>query len=177
MKIEEVMKIFARGENQPNLFTIHFYFLLSVHYGEGLAMTFTVEAIPGEFSVCKLPRGVAPPTEPFVFFARTDGECSLVCRTADVPAQALCRVDGRRLFRLAETLDFSLVGVLARISALLAEAGIGIFALSTYDTDYILTTEADFDRALAILAKNGYSVAAPIEKTQAPSTDKPITIE
>ena len=55
-------------------------------------------------------------------------------------------------------LDFSLIGILARISALLAEAGISIFAISTYQTDYILVRKSDFDRALFLLSKHGYKI-------------------
>ena len=55
-------------------------------------------------------------------------------------------------------LDFSLVGILSRISALLAEANIGIFAVSTYNTDYVLTKSDNFARALDVLSGAGYTV-------------------
>lgn len=94
----------------------------------------------------------------FYFIGRTDEELSLVCRTEDVPARTLERDDGWRCFRIQGVLDFSLIGILSKLSAILAEQQIGIFAVSTYNTDYILVKEKDFDRALNALADNGYTV-------------------
>ena len=89
----------------------------------------------------------------------TDREISLVCETEDVPAGAVERVDGWKAFRVCGTLDFSLVGILSELSGILASNGIGLFAVSTYDTDYILVKEADLDRALAALAKAGDEIS------------------
>ncbi|WP_405340420.1 ACT domain-containing protein [Ruminococcus sp.] len=94
----------------------------------------------------------------FYFIGRTDEELSLVCRTEDVPDNTLERDDGWRGFRIQGVLDFSLIGILSKLSAILAEQQIGIFAVSTYNTDYILVKEKDFDRALNALADNGYTV-------------------
>ena len=94
----------------------------------------------------------------FFFLAKTDEEISLVCRTEDAPPITTEREDGWRGFRIEGVLDFSLVGILAKLSAILAENGIGLFAVSTYTTDYILVKQADFDRALAALAAAGYSI-------------------
>jgi len=94
----------------------------------------------------------------FYFLGRTDEEISLVCPTADVPARTLSREDGWRGFRIQGTLDFSLIGILSRISGILAERGIGIFAVSTYRTDYILVKEENFQRALDALTAEGYTV-------------------
>ena len=77
----------------------------------------------------------------FYFFERTDEELSLVCRTEDTPANTTDRDDGWRAFRIEGVLDFSLIGILSRISTILAENKIGIFAVSTYNTDYILIKE------------------------------------
>lgn len=98
------------------------------------------------------------PAKDFFFLARTDREISLVCRKEDVPEKTLEREDGWRGFRIRGVLDFSLIGILARISSLLAEAGISIFALSTYQTDYILVREGDFERALDLLSSQGYTI-------------------
>ena len=94
-----------------------------------------------------------------VFVGKTDEEISIVCETGNVPAQTIEREDGWRCFRIQGVLDFSLVGILAKISGILAEEGIGIFAVSTFNTDYILVKEGDFEHALDALAKAGYSVA------------------
>ena len=92
------------------------------------------------------------------FIGRTDEELSLVCRTEDTPIHTLERDDGWRGFRIQGVLDFSLIGILSKLSSILAEHRIGIFAVSTYNTDYILVKEENFERALEILSSEGYSV-------------------
>ena len=94
----------------------------------------------------------------FFFIGRTDEELSLVCRTEDVPAMTAVRDDGWRGFRIEGTLDFSLIGILSGLSTILAENEIGIFAVSTFNTDYILVKAGNFDRALRILSAAGYEV-------------------
>lgn len=94
----------------------------------------------------------------FYFIGRTDEELSLVCRTEDAPENAVAREDGWRGFRIQGVLDFSLIGILSRLCGILAEAGIGIFAVSTYNTDYILVKAGNFDRAVEALASAGYAV-------------------
>ena len=104
------------------------------------------------FTVCKLSEEAsADLSKPFTFFACTDEERSLVCPTADTPAATIAREDGWRGFRIQGELDFSLVGILARIASLLAANGIAIFAVSTYNTDYLFLKEKDFSKALALL--------------------------
>lgn len=94
----------------------------------------------------------------FLFLGKTNEEISVACPTADVPGRTLARDDGWRAFRIEGFLDFSLIGILSRISGLLAEAGISIFAQSTYNTDYIMTKSENFARALSILEANGYEI-------------------
>ena len=97
-------------------------------------------------------------TADFFFVGKTDEELSLVCKTEDVPAKAIERDDGWKGFRIEGVLDFSLIGVLSKLSGILADHGIGIFAVSTYNTDYILVKEENFDRALEALASEGYTI-------------------
>lgn len=94
----------------------------------------------------------------FYFIGKTDEELSLVCKTEDTPQNTLSREDGWRGFRIQGVLDFSLIGILSRLSGILAENGIGIFAVSTYNTDYILVKEENFGRALEALASRGYTI-------------------
>ena len=75
-----------------------------------------------------------------------------------VPDNTIEREDGWKSFRIVGTLDFSLIGILARISKILASNEIGIFAISTYNTDYILTEEENFDKALSVLKNAGYRI-------------------
>lgn len=97
-------------------------------------------------------------TADFYFIGKTDEEVSLVCRTEDTPAKTIERNDGWRGFRIQGVLDFSLIGILSKLSGILAEHKIGIFAVSTYHTDYILVKEENFERALDVLALEGYTV-------------------
>lgn len=97
-------------------------------------------------------------TADFYFIGKTDEELSLVCRTEDTPQETIEREDGWRGFRIQGVLDFSLIGILSKISGILAENNIGIFAVSTYNTDYILVKEESFDRALEALASEGCDI-------------------
>ena len=94
----------------------------------------------------------------FFFIGKTDEEISLVCRTEDTPENTVKRDDGWKGFRIEGMLDFSLIGILSGISAVLAENKIGIFAVSTYNTDYILVKAENFDRAMKVLSDAGYTV-------------------
>ena len=75
-----------------------------------------------------------------------------------MPDKTIKRDDGWKCFRIQGVLDFSLIGILSKLSAVLAENKIGIFAVSTYNTDYILVKEENFDRALNVLASEGYII-------------------
>ena len=97
-------------------------------------------------------------TAGFYFIGKTDEELSLVCKTEDTPVKAVERDNWWKGFRIQGTLDFSLVGILSKLSGILADYKIGIFAVSTYNTDYILVKEDNFDRALKVLVAEGYTV-------------------
>ena len=94
----------------------------------------------------------------FYFIGKTDEELSLVCKTEDTPQNTVEREDGWRGFRIQGVLDFSLIGILSKLSGILAEHKIGIFAVSTYNTDYILVKEENYEKALTALAQEGYTV-------------------
>ncbi|MDO4483382.1 MAG: ACT domain-containing protein [Clostridia bacterium] len=118
-----------------------------------------LQVLPCDLSVCKVTDYAQVDwSAPFTFTGYTDEEYSLVCPASAVPDNTTHREDGWRGFRIVGTLDFSLVGILARIASLLAENGISIFALSTFNTDYVLMKADAFDRALAVLRENGYAV-------------------
>ena len=94
----------------------------------------------------------------FFFIGKTDEELSLVCKTEDTPQYTTERDDGWRGFRIQGVLDFSLIGILSKLSGILAEHNIGIFAVSTYNTDYILVKEENFDKAMTALGAAGYEI-------------------
>ena len=111
--------------------------------------------LPETLAVARLPAGAALPgwidwTDPFVTVSRTRDELSVVCPEARLPADVQAERDWRG-FKVEGPLDFALTGILARLAAPLAEAGISIFAISTYDTDYLLVRGGDLDAATAVL--------------------------
>ena len=116
-----------------------------------------LQKLPYDLTVCKVQDlSDIDQAADFFFIGKTDEELSLVCLTKDAPERTLERSDGWRGFRIEGTLDFSLVGILSKLSTILAENQIGIFAVSTYNTDYILVKAEDFERAAAVLAAAGY---------------------
>jgi hypothetical protein len=115
----------------------------------------------GRLSVCRLDAGEDIPAWAmrggFYSVTRTQDELSVVCDEASVPDGVTCS-RGYAALMVQGPLDFSLVGILSSISVALAEAGVSIFALSTYDTDSILMRESDKAAAAEALAKAGYAI-------------------
>lgn len=118
-----------------------------------------LEKLEHRLTVCKV-KTVADldMSREFYLIGKTDEELSLVCKTEDVPQNISERDDGWRGFRIRGVLDFSLIGILSGLSAILADHKIGIFAVSTYNTDYILVKEENFETALTVLSDAGYTV-------------------
>jgi len=110
-----------------------------------------------DFSVCKL-GGVEniDLSHEYVFLQKTDEEISLVCETRHTPENAVAAEAGWKALRVTGILDFSLIGVIAKITAVLAGAGISVFAMSTYNTDYILIKAENVERGIKALVANGY---------------------
>lgn len=94
----------------------------------------------------------------FFFIGKTDEEMSLVCKTDDTPINTTERDDGWKGFRIQGVLDFSLIGILSKLSGILAENNIGIFAVSTFNTDYILVKAENYEKALSVLSAEGYTI-------------------
>ena len=108
-----------------------------------------IKKIPHEFSVCKVKDySLVDFDAEFCFTGKTDEEKSLVCQTENVPMNTIEREDGWRAFRTEGILDFSLIGILSRISGILTENKNSIFAVSTFNTDYILTKKDVYDKAI-----------------------------
>lgn len=91
---------------------------------------------------------------------RTAGELSIVCAAAVVPA-TVRQQGGWRLLEVEGPLDFNLTGILNRITAPMADAGISVFALSTFDTDYVMVREADLAASVSCLRACGIVVSLP----------------
>ncbi len=118
-----------------------------------------LKMLDNNFTVCKVEDfSLVNMDAEYYFAGKTDEEKSLVCLTADVPSNVIERDDGWKGFRIQGVLDFSLIGVLSKISTILAKEGISIFAVSTYNTDYVLLKEENYQKALDILEQSGYSI-------------------
>ena len=94
---------------------------------------------------------------------RTRDELSIVCEERYIPPEVRSE-RGWAALQVEGPLDFSLLGVLASLSAVLSDAGVSIYTLSTYDTDYILFKEFAMERAVAALCGAGYLVFTPLER-------------
>ena len=122
----------------------------------------TLVLLPETFAVCRLPANAPLPAwalaGPFCAITRTAEELSIVCVEEHAPANVLCQ-PGWRCLQVAGPLDFALTGVLASLAQPLAAAGVSIFAISTYDTDYLLVPDEALDASLAALRSAGHTLA------------------
>ncbi|MCP2256924.1 hypothetical protein LX15_000607 [Streptoalloteichus tenebrarius] len=123
----------------------------------------TLDVLPGRHAVARLAPDHPVPADLWraaglVSVTRTVDELSVVCPEAHAPAGA--RVEGDwRVLTVRGPLDFALTGILADLAGALAEAGISLFAVSTFDTDHVLVREKDLDGAVAALRSAGHDVA------------------
>ncbi|MCL1883580.1 MAG: ACT domain-containing protein [Defluviitaleaceae bacterium] len=118
-----------------------------------------LQKIKGSFSICKLTSMEQIDfSRELVFVAKTPDEISLVCESAYAPKENLAMEDGWSVLKISGILDFGMVGVVAKISNILADAGISIFVVSTYNTDYILLKTKSFEKGIKVLIHEGYTV-------------------
>lgn len=120
-----------------------------------------LQIMPQRLAVARLdPAADLPawlPRVGFLSITRTSDELSIVVDEQALPGRVTAET-GWRMVKVLGPLDFSLVGVLASLANPLAAAGVSIFAISTYDTDYLLVREAQFPQALAALAEAGFDL-------------------
>lgn len=116
--------------------------------------------LPGTFAVCRLGADASVPAwataGPIFSVTRTADELSIVCEQPLVPEGVRSERDWH-CFRVAGEMPFTMVGVLASLVGPLADEGISVFAVSTFDTDYVLVKEADLERAQQALRQAGHS--------------------
>ena len=118
-----------------------------------------IKSIKGDFTISKVSDySQIDLTANYAFVGKTDEELSLVCETDTVPTNVTERSDGWGMMRIEGTLDFSLVGILSHVSTVLAQRSIGLFAVSTFNTDYVLVKRENYARALEALSMNGYEI-------------------
>ena|SRR5579863_5792401 len=121
----------------------------------------TITVHPDRYAICRLEAGAPLPAwaggGDFLSVTRTAQELSVVCADSMVPESAHAQRD-QRLLQIEGTLAFVLVGILASIAEPLAKAEIGVFAVSTYDTDYLLISDKELSRAAEVLEASGHTI-------------------
>ena len=118
-----------------------------------------IKKIHQDFSVCQVKDySLVNLNSEYCFIEKTDEENSLVCITSEVPPNVIKRDDGWKAFRIQGVLDFSLIGILSKIASILADNNISIFAVSTYNTDYVLIKKEIYQKGLKLLQSSGYQI-------------------
>lgn len=121
----------------------------------------TMKLLKEKFGVCRLNKDESMPewakNSDFYSVTRTFDELSIVCSQKYIPSDIKCENDWR-ILKVEGPLDFSLIGILSSISSVLTQEKISIFAISTFDTDYILVKDKDIDNAVKALSKEKYEV-------------------
>jgi hypothetical protein len=120
-----------------------------------------LSVLEGKFAICRLsPRSSFPDwalNETFFSITRTPDELSVVC-PEDLAPESERRETGWQCLKVQGPLDFSMIGVMASLASTLADAGISLLAISTFDTDYLLIREKDFESAIFELGRAGHTV-------------------
>jgi hypothetical protein len=121
----------------------------------------TLSVLPDVFAVCRLDQDAAIPgwatTGRFFSITRTHDELSIVCLQRDLPAGIRCE-PGWRCLKVEGPLALTLIGIMASLTSTLAQAGISLFAVSTYDTDYLLVKQDNLEQAILALAGAGHQI-------------------
>ncbi|MCB2358251.1 ACT domain-containing protein [Clostridium estertheticum] len=121
----------------------------------------TMKLLNEKFSVCRLNKNEQMPEwvkdSSFYSITKTSDELSIVCSQDSIPSNIKCEKDWR-ILKVEGPLDFSLIGIISSISTILALKRISIFAVSTYDTDYILVKNKDIDNAILALSNERYEI-------------------
>ncbi len=129
----------------------------------GLDMKLTLEVLFNEYTICQLPPDAPIPYDAWAqggdltAFINTPDELTLVCQSDRIPADVR-NEPGWRAIKVAGPLEFSMVGVLASLASTLAKAGVSIFVLSTFDTDYLLVKAAHVAEAIQAFQAAGHQI-------------------
>jgi len=123
----------------------------------------TMKLLKERFGVCRLNNNELIPewakNSSFYSITKTLDELSIVCSQESIPGNIKCEKDWR-ILKIEGPLVFSLIGILSSISTILAQKQISIFAISTYDTDYILVKDKDIDNAVNALSNENYEIVS-----------------
>lgn len=118
-----------------------------------------IQLLEPEFVICKVSDFSELDLDQHYFFlAKTDEECSIVCAAERIPASVIEVERSWRAFRIEGQLDFSLIGVISKLSSFLAEQQISVFVVSTFNTDYFLVKSHQLEMTMETLKSNGYQL-------------------
>jgi uncharacterized protein len=134
------------------------------------AMSLNLTLLPEQYAICQFPVDAPVPTwavKPGLFsITRTADELSVLCLESHVPVDATGKIErGWRAFKFEGPFAFEMTGVLLSVARPLAETGVGIFAVSTYDTDYVLVREIQLQPAITALVRADHKVKEPAAQT------------
>ena len=126
-----------------------------------MGFNWKLSLLPETMAICGLPKDARVPpwalTGSFFSVTRTAEELSVVCPQTNVP-EGIKKDEGWRCLQVEGPLDFSTTGILASLTMPLAKEGISVFAVSTYNTDYLLVKEQHLGKAVQILSQNGHQI-------------------
>jgi hypothetical protein len=126
---------------------------------------FHITLLPERLAVCRLAPNAALPAwataKPGYSITRTAEELSVVCEERQVPADVRAE-RGFRILKMEGPFAFTETGIVAAVVMPLARAGIGVFVISTFDTDYIMVKQADLSRACRLLEQRGHKIGATV---------------
>jgi hypothetical protein len=129
----------------------------------------SLSILPNNFAICRLDKGAGIPdwalASSFFSLTRSAEELSVVCPQNLVP-EGIRRNAGWRCLKVEGPLDLSATGVLASLTNPLAQEGISVFAVSTYDTDYLLVKKKDLKKAVIVLSRNGHQISFRPQRKQ-----------
>jgi hypothetical protein len=135
--------------------------MLKAAMGNRISATVCLSEMAGPLAVCRLDATAEIPDwatrGDFCSITRTSDELSVVCSQGQIPADLRCE-KGWRGLKVEGPLDFGLIGIMASIVGPLAEAGVSIFGIGTFDTDYILVKAEQYERAIAVLSAHGHTI-------------------
>ena len=117
--------------------------------------------IKEKYGICTLPNSAPIPdwalNESLVSITSSEKELTIVCRQDIIPSQCKCDLDWR-CFKVDGSFDLNQTGVISSLSSPLADAGISIYVISTYDTDYFMVKEENVEQAISVLSNSGHSI-------------------
>lgn len=123
-------------------------------------MKLNFSVLPGQYGIYRLAESApipTPTTQGLWSFSRSDGEATVVCREGGCP-HAHKKEEGWAALKLHGPFDFALTGIVAEVSRVLASAGVGVFVISTFDTDYVLVKVINLARSLDALSRAGHVI-------------------